>query len=147
MNVFSTAHRRRTTAFVVLLLWVFSVAAGIVNACVLDAPRASTGHTNEAPASVAVVLSLVASHDRAILGSGDDSDGSGAPCLKICDNNSKSLPKPQSATDQIDLTQMPPPSAFWPVAEQTVLVTDQFGRMPPPASAVPIRTHLARLAL
>lgn len=147
MNVFSTTHRKRTTAFVVLLLWVFSVAAGIVNACALDAPRASAGHANEAPASVGAAHAWVASHDRAILGNGDDPDGFGAPCLRVCEDSAQALPKLQSGMDQNAPAQMPPPSVFWTVAAQAVWPADWVDRMPPATRAVPIRVRLVRLAL
>ena len=147
MNVFSTAHRRRTTAFVVLLLWVFSVAAGIVNACVLDAHQAPAGRAADVAAGDAVVPSLVATHGRAILEHGDDLDGSGAPCLKVCESNSQALPKLQSVMDQGVLAQMPPPTVFWTLAAQAVLPADWVDRMPPATRVVPIRVRLVRLAL
>lgn len=147
MNAFSTTRRKRTAAFVVLLLWVFSVAAGIVNACVLDAHEAPTGRTAEAPASATVAASLVASHGRAILDHGDDLDESGAACLKVCEGNSQALPKMQSGMHQSVLAQMPPPSVFWTLAAQAVWPADWVESMPPAARTVPIRVRLVRLAL
>lgn len=148
MNVFSTAHRKRTTAFVVLLLWMFSVAAGIVNACVLDGPYAAAGHVGEASARATGTPSWVTSHSGAILGLGVDSDRSEAPCLKVCENSSQALPKLQSGIGHDVLAQMPPPPPVsWSVAAQVVLTADWVDRMPPATRAVPIRIRLARLAL
>lgn len=147
MNVFSSAHRKRTTAFVVLLVCVFSVAAGIVNACVLDAHRAPAGHTAKAATSDTVAPSLATSHSGAILGHGDDSDSSDAPCQKVCENNAQALPKLQSGMDQNVLAQMPPPDVFWTLAAQAVWPADLVDSMPSATREVPIRVRFVRLAL
>lgn len=147
MNVLLTAYRKRACAVVVLLLWTLTVATGIVNACVLDARQAQKANYVESLNTDTAAPLSVGSHAGVLGQHGDNSDGSGAPCLKVCDDSSQSLPKPQSGIDQNDLAQMPPPSAFWARAAQAVLVTDQVGRLPPPASVIPIRTHLGRLAL
>ena len=147
MNVFTTTRRNRATAFVVLLLWAFSVAAGIVNACVLDAPQGHTGRAAEAAASATEVPSFAATHGRAILAHGDDSEDAAAPCLKVCESNSQALPKLHSGMDQSVLAQMPPPAVFWTVAAQAVLPPDWGDGMPPATRTVPIRVRLVRLAL
>ena len=148
MNVFSTAPaRNRTTAFVVLILWMFTVGAGIVNACMLDARQAYTANSVESLTKVTAAHSMVASHGRALPDHVDDSDRSGLQCLKVCDNSVQTPPKLQSGIDQTPAAQMPPPSAFWPALAPAVVVSDGLDEVLPIARAVPIRIRFARLAL
>lgn len=113
MLFFTPRSRVRTVASQVLLGWVFALAAGIVNACLIEPhPQLDVaasahehgrhhGHDGEAgpPAEVSSK-------------SGDETPAAKAACLKFCDAESVSLPtgKPSSDPWQIALIALPAPS-------------------------------------
>lgn len=148
MKLFSNTRTKRSTAWLMLLVWAFALASGMANACLLEergahehATAVDEPHGTAQPAVAAGHVSSVADHD-------DDSHTSKAPCLKACDDGSLSLQKQMPGLDLID-----PGIAFavtltWPVAVPVVSAqhrTDDDLRVP--ISGPPIRVRYSRLAL
>ncbi|MEO8123170.1 MAG: hypothetical protein ABI633_03905 [Burkholderiales bacterium] len=150
MMPFAKRRFKRTTAIAALLVWLFATSVGWANACVLQ-PQGTHGHaaTSEPAASGAppVVsaghLGVVPDHDE---------DGHGnpgkAPCLKVCDDGTKSLVTWTSSIDLTDAGIVPPTYLAWHAVEASVsLNIDRPGTEPPPRLALPLRIRYSRLAL
>lgn len=139
----------RNRAIAMLLLWVFALISGIVNACLLESPGA-TLHT--------AVIGLTSQHDvphGSLSGhqsfnihsnSAGDVDRSKQPCLKACDDSLRSLPK----TQPVELADPQLPiivAVLWSLAEPIRLQYKQPIGTQRVASQVPLRHRFSRLAL
>ena len=86
----------RASAFAMLLVWVLALISGVANACLLEAPgtaahTGATGRTNQhgvEHVALSRYVPIEADSDQA-----DDAHTSKQPCLKVCDDSSRSLPK------------------------------------------------------
>jgi hypothetical protein len=136
-----SSHRRasRATAFVVLLAWLFALASGVANACLLEV-RGTHGH--DAPSAV-----VSAGHAGAVAGHHHDSHGAKANCLKVCSDGGQSPTTPDIKVAQADIGLAPVVAVLWnpavPLAAAPHRVTDD----PPTAAGPPIRVRFSRLAL
>lgn len=147
MKLFSNTRTKRSTAWMMLLVWAFALASGMANACLLkerdthehvtavDAPHA-TVQTAEAVGRV----SSAADHD-------DDSHTSKAPCLKACDDGSLSLQKQIPGLNLTDPGITFAVMLTWPVAVPVVSAEARTDDLRPPISGPPIRVRYSRLAL
>lgn len=148
MKLFINTRAKRNTAFVVLLVWLFAVASGFANACVLEA-RTTHSHDSAAAHAIAVkeAPEISAIHAGIIASHGASSQASEAPCLKVCDDGSQSLLKHQSRFDPTD----PGPLAIvWVIRTTAVLALSAFDQMDdwrPWMPKSPIRVRFSRLAL
>ena len=146
---------RRNTAWGMLLVWVFALASGLVNACLLE-PHGIRDHgpppSHRAPEDGAP--GLVAHHaiDAADAADGDgdgDSDSMLAKesCLKACNEGSQTLLKQATGFDLVDPGLAPSVAAAWAAPVHTV---PAFGRALDfrlPERGPPIRVLFSRLAL
>ncbi len=137
MTLFSNRRSKRNTACLVLLLWLFALASGVANACLLDAPRTT----------YQVVMAGSSGTDRAISGHGDFNHSSSTTCLKVCDDNSRSLPKPDSGIDQADPGPAPVVAVLWNAAIPMVPVLRTTAGLQPATAGLPVRIRYVRLAL
>ena len=104
MTNLSNTRINRASAFAMLLVWLFALISGVANACMLGAPgtvahAGATGRTNQHGAehvAMSRYVPIEADADQA-----DDAHTSKQPCLKVCDDSSRSLPKKYPA-GQID---------------------------------------------
>ena len=129
----------RRTAFAVLLAWLFAVAAGVANACLLEAP---------APGAVVLqvaVLEPVQHH--AVAGDTDDSDFAKESCLKSCDGGTQALPKAQAGVDQSDPGPAPQVTTLWTTSTQPALALHRLDDLQLPIVGPPLRVRYSRLAL
>ena len=131
MKRFSYVRRKRNTALMMLLLWLFAVSSGIVNACVLEphGTAATVGHAE-----------TLVGHDGTL-------DASMAPCLKVCDDSSQALIKLKAFFELADRGPALTDSMLWAAAIQVV---SAHRHMDSPASATseqPVRVRYPRLAL
>ena len=145
MKLFSNTRTKRSTALMMLLVWVFALASGIVNACLLEA-RSTHGHSTAAtdfrgrvpPAVSAGHVGFVADHEG-------DSYASKSTCLKACDDGSLSLVKQASGPD---LTDPGLAVAFVrPVGLRVVVASRRTDDLRPAASGPPIRVLYSRLSI
>ena len=147
MKLFSSAFAKRRTAFLVLLVWVFALASGVANACLLEV-RGTHGHLTDAAGPKAVVtLKVSAGHAGAIVGHDDDADASRAPCLKACEDVAQSLPKQDSQTARADPGPAPLVLVLWTAATPAQIPFRQADPVQPHAPELPVRVRYSRLAL
>lgn len=147
MKLFSNTCVKRNTALMVLLVWLFALASGVANACLLEA-RETHSHTATA------VSSEVAEHAFVILPghAGDVADLADelhfrAPCLKVCDEGTRSYPKQDLTVAQSD----PGPAllvlVLWGKVAPVVPMLNQMNYEPPATPELPIRLRFSRLAI
>ena len=132
-----------------LLVWVFALISGVANACLLEAPRTNAhagiieqSNQNDAKhVSFSRHVPIEAELDKA-----DDAHTSKQPCLKICDDSSKSLPKKHSG-EQIDPGARIIVAVLWSLIEPIHLQYEQPNDSHYAASQLPLRLLYSRLAL
>ena len=146
MPFFSSRLAKRSTALVVLLVWMFALGSGVANACLLEAPgphsfatsgSADHGHVSEA--------SPAHPHDAA--GHGDDPGALKESCLKACDEGSHTLLKPNSGLDHADPGPAPVVTTLWAAAVPVVLAFSRIDGLQVPIVGPPFRVRYSRLAL
>jgi hypothetical protein len=145
MTHFSNPRSSRNTALMVLLVWLFAVASGIANTCVLKAHDAyPTVETVDAAHGVHASTG----HKFAVADHGSDEvEVSKAPCLKVCNDGTQLLIKQQTSLDLGD-----PGSAFlvsvlWNAVKPVVTSPRQRDSLRATAHGPPIRVRFSRLAL
>ena len=148
MTPFSNIRSKRSTAFVVLLVWLFALASGVANACLLES-RTTHGHETSVThsSSEKEVPSISAGHTGVIAGHGADSDTARAPCLKVCEDGSQSLNKTRSGVDSADPGPAPLVRLVWTVAAPPLLARKPVEQLQSPEPRVPIRVRFARLTI
>jgi hypothetical protein len=147
MNLFSNRRAKRSTAFVVLLVWLFAVASGVANACMLEGPgthsliaAAGSAKTGHAPAALAGHRGVNDGHD-------DDSDSSKESCLKVCDDGSNAPVKLQAGFDLTDPGVAPLVAIVWNAAAPVASGPCRRIDLQPPIVGPPFRIRYSRLAL
>ena len=148
MKPFANRRVRCNTAFAMLLMWLFALASGVANACLLEArethtPESSVTHLLKA----GEVHGMSAAHAVAAETDHGGSGVSKAPCLKVCDDSSKSLVNQQSGFDQAGAAHAPLVAAAWvsAIPGDARLIQAASFRRPDPGP--PIRVLFSRLAL
>jgi hypothetical protein len=139
MKLFKSRTQRSIT-FVVLLVWLFGLATGVANACLLEAHEGHSG-SHEFSALSAGADGAVASHDD------HGPEASKAPCLKFCGDSANSAVKQQSTADSTHAGQVPFTVSARPVVTTAAspLVREADLRRPPPGP--PIRVRFSPLLL
>lgn len=146
-EMFAPHARTRRLAAKVLLVWLFALASGIVNACVI-APQAMPAKA--AMAGVVPMQPAAADH-RGGCPDCPDEDTAGVPtgpCAKFCVDESSSVPSAQHAFDPwpalgIALV----PTMALTVAEPAPRATDRPDGAPPVRARIPIPISFLRLTL
>lgn len=131
MKHFSDVRRKRHTALVMLVLWLFAVSSGIANACVLEphGTAATVGH----------VETLVV-HNGTL-------DASTAPCLEVCDDSSQALIKLKAFFDLVNRGPALTDSTLWAAAIQVASALRHRDSSAAATSEPPVRVRYSRLAL
>jgi hypothetical protein len=147
MKLFANTRIKRNTAFVVLLVWLFALASGVANACLLETPElhskavnGSAPTTSGAPADRVGHLGASAGHD-------DDSDSTKESCLKVCDDGTHTLPSAYSSVDHTDPGPAPLVATLWTGSPQVVSALRRLGDLAIPIVGPPFRVRYSRLAL
>ena len=133
MKVFSTTRTKRSPAFVALLVWLFALASGVANACLLELPDR---HSN----------AVSASHPTAKW-VGDDLDTSTESSLKCCDDGTIALPNGHSGVDQIDPGSAPLVATLWTPSAHVASVPRRLDDLQLHTVGPPLRVRYSRLAL
>ena len=148
MKYFSNYRSRRSTAFVVLLVWLFAVASGIANACVLRAHEAYAHVVAAEPFEAAHAHSASAGHTPAVADhDGDELDISKAPCLKVCDDGTQLLIKQQASLDLGDPGSPFLVSVLWTTVIPVSTIPSQREGLQSAAHGPPLRVRYSRLTL
>ena len=145
MKPFSNTFAKRKAVATVLLTWLFALASGIANACLLEAPT-THAHVAAAASDGARVVAVMAGHRGAIAGGGHGSSAAEAPCLKVCDDSSTAVVS-QPNMAQADAGPAPLVKVIWLVAAADRVAPFQTGDPWPSATQLPLRLRYSRLAL
>lgn len=147
MKLFSNVRNKRHTAFLVLLAWLFALTSGLANACLLEV-RETHSHVVAAEASgVAHASTILPGHAGAVADGIDESHFM-APCLKVCDDGSRSVPKQKLTVSQSDPGPAPLLAVLWTTPVESVVLAPRSIDDPQPATpALSIRVRFSRLAL
>ena len=143
---FSNALAKRNTSFGVLLVWLFALGSGVVNACLLEARGTHGRDATVGTSESAIASDLPAVHGGAV-GSHDDPDASKAPCLKVCDGASQTVVKQPSTFDLIHPGLPLFVRVVWTAAAGEVAASRRMDDLLPSAPEPPIRIRYLRLAL
>lgn len=148
MTLHLNAGFRRKTAFLLLLAWLFALASGVANACLLEA-RTVHPHAMAAPPVAGPVPSASAGLAYAGADHHDDGplDSPKAPCLKVCDDSTRSLPKQHGTVDQVDPGAPLLVAVLWTGAAPVIHGPNRLDALQPAPAGPPMRIRFARLAL
>lgn len=145
---------RRHTACVMLFVWLFALASGVANACLLE-PRADHAHADAhasqrsqlAPADGAIGVG--GHHTESVARLDDDSHSmpSKESCLKACDAGSQSVLKHAASFDQVDPGLAHFVATAWTAQARIAPTTGRAADFRLPERGPPIRVLLSRLAL
>ena len=151
MTPFSNARTKRNTTFVALLVWLFALASGLANACLLETPgnhlHIAAGHALSAPHAhandtpVHELIALDDDHDA------DDSDASKESCLKACDDGSNAPTKLHAGIDLTDPGLALLVAFAWHTSTAVASARGRVDELQIPAMGPPIRLRYARLTL
>lgn len=146
MKLFSNTFAKRRAVVMVLLAWLFALASGVANACLLETPT-THAHVAAAASDGARVLAVMAGHSGAVANGGHDSSAAKAPCLKVCDDSSNALVS-QPSLAQADAGPAPLVRVLWLEAAADDIAAFPVGDAAWPASPeLPLRVRYSRLAL
>ncbi|WP_232290857.1 hypothetical protein [Polaromonas naphthalenivorans] len=151
MKLFSNTRARRSTIFMVLLVWLFALASGVANACLLEARQT---HAHSAIDMAASSESAAHAHAAVILPghTGAVADGMGeqqfkAPCLKVCDDGTRSFPKQDGAVAQNDAGPALLVQVLWGKVAPSIPTLHHIDAEQPATPELPIRIRFSRLAI
>ena len=147
MKFFADTRTKRNTAFTMLLVWLFALASGAANACLLETPelhskalRGASSTTGQAPADLLGHLGAPAGH-------GDDSDSPKESCLKVCDDGTHTLPNACSGVDHTDPGPAPLVAILWTGSPPVISAPRRLDDLAIPIVGPPLRLRYSRLAL
>lgn len=145
MKHFATRRATLSTACV-LLLWLFALAAGVANACLLEvSPTHHSGGIAGAPATFDPVR--LAGDAQAATGYHDDSGTPKAPCLTASDDGSRLAPKALSRMEHTDPGPAPVTAVQWSAVTVASSTLRRIARLATRVSGLPVQLRFARLAL
>ena len=145
MKLFPIRDARRKTAFVVLLVWLFALASGVANACLLQ--ERGTHSQIAAAGSGGPAHAVAAGHAGVAVGHDADPHAAKAPCLKVRSDGGQSLVTQEKVAQG---ESGPPPRAveLLPGAKKhDLLARSSAGDNPAATVGPPIRVRFSRLAL
>ena len=145
MMLFSNTFIQRKAVAMVLLVWLFALASGVANACLLETPT-THAHVVAAASGGVRVPAVMAGHTGAVADDGDKSSAARASCLKVCDKSSNALTTQPSRALQ-DTGPAPLVRVLWPVAVADRAAPSQTSAPEPAAPELPLRVRYSRLAL
>ncbi len=150
MKPFFSSRTKRNTAFVVLWVWLFALASGAANACLIQAEEKhdhgyQAAHSHSSAAEEGHAIS--AAHDHAIPDHDSGLEASKSQCLKVCDDGSQSMSKQRVGFDLTHAVLMPFLTVAWTTATPVVSARGMAVIQRPPDPGFPIRVGLSRLAL
>ena len=148
MKHFFNSRTLHATAALVLMAWLFALASGIANACLLEGARGTHAHAagvEESPHTHAATQSLGDAPD--IAGNTDESPNTRALCLDSCDERTHALAKKDASPDQPHLAALTVVAIVWlatqPMASTVRVQRDHHAE----PFDVPIRIRYSRLTL
>lgn len=146
MNFFAHTRTKRNTAFAMLLVWLFAMASGVANACLLQTHEphsmieVSAATKSQAHAVLLDHLGTIAGHD-------EDSGSSKESCLKACDDGTHTLFKAHSGVDQTNPGLAPLVTTLWTGLPTVVATSHRLDDLAIPPVGPPFRVRYSRLVL
>lgn len=145
MKHYFSTRAKRHTALLVLLGWLFALASGVVNACLLEA-RATHAHAASIQGTETAQAFVSPAHAGAVADH-DDSHAAKALCLKVCDDGARSLSKQDLKAFQADPGPAPLMSTFWTALTPVATTHRRWNGAYPDFAERPVRVRYSRLAL
>ena len=145
MKFFSSNHAKRSTAFVMLVAWLFALASGAANACFLKKRGTDDLVGTIAGSETVIATALSVDHAKSAAGHHDLGTSKSA-CLKVCDDGSQFLPKHFCGLALSDPGIAPVVAVLWTAAAPAVSATRPVPEQPPSVPGQPFRTLYSRLA-
>lgn len=147
MRPFSNTHTKRHTVFLVLLVWLFALASGVANACLLEARQTHSHIATAASSEAATHASVILPGHTGVVAGGVDESHFKAPCLKVCDDGSRSFPKLDSTVTQADPGPALPVLILWNAVTPLVPALRHRNHEQPATPELPVRVRFSRLAI
>jgi len=148
MKFLSNIKVRRNSALMVLLVWLFALASGVANACLLEVRETHSHVAAAASSEMAHGFDISPGHAGAIGGHDDSSKTFEGPCQKVCDDGLRSFPSPDFTVFPADPGPALLVAVLWIAATS---VGSEFRRMDdmqqPVIPGLPIRVRYSRLAV
>ena len=152
MKRFFNIRTKHTTTALVLIAWLFALAAGIANACLLEDARGTHSHSHSHAAGIEQLphphaVTALSEQATEVEGDADQSPAAKALCVDACDDRTHYLPRQDSSLDPPDLAPLTVFAVVW-IANQAIASAvrvepdnhaDPFG--------IPIRLRYSRLTL
>jgi hypothetical protein len=146
MKLFFNTRTQRHTAFMVLLVWLFALASGVANACLLEVRETHSHRATARFSEAAHSPDIVPSHAGAVADGVNDAHAK-APCLKVCDDGSRCFTKPDLAAAQTDPGPAPLVLVLWSAVAPVVTMLRPMDEVQHGKPELTIRVRYSRLAL
>ena len=150
MPTLPNTRTRRNAAYGMLFVWLFAMASGVANACLLDAHGTHDRASPQSHRSAAVATPGIAG-DHAEGLTSDHSDSDTGPtkesCLRACDEGSQSLLKHSSGFDFADPALAPFVAVAWSDGMHVAPASSRAHDFRLPERGPPLRVLFSRLAL
>ena len=150
MQLLPNNRTRRNTACTMLLVWLFALASGLANACLLEAHGVRDhGSALLQPSGTGTSPGMAGGHAEGLTYGDADADTRLAKvsCLKACDDSSQTLLKHVSSVDLADPGLAPVVAAAWAAEVRTAAALGRAHDFRLLERAPPIRVLFSRLAL
>lgn len=141
---------RRNTAYVMLFVWLFAMASGVANACLLESPgNHDHGSPLSHPSAAVATLGIANDHAEGLTHDhdGTDTGPTKESCLKACDEGSQSLLKHSSGFDFPDPALAPFVVVAWTDGMDVAPASSRAHDFRLPERGPPLRVLFSRLAL
>ena len=147
MFFFSNIHTTRRTVSIVLLVWLFAMASGWANACLLQRHEVHL-HASSIDGPLFVQRTHVSPvHVGLAANRSENPDRSKTACLKVCDDGRQSVIKLASSADLTDALLALPVVFVWQAPLPPAERENAWLAFPAPSPGLPLRTRFARLSL
>ena len=147
MKFFADARTKRHTASGVLLVWLFALASGVANACLVETPDLHAQAVTKSVATAGRDAAESAVHPSPSAGQHDDSGDSKESCLRVCDDAAHTLTNAYPDVDHADPGPAPLFATLWIGSPLLVSVSHRPDDWAIPLVGPPFRVRYSRLAL
>ena len=148
MKLLSNISAKRNTVLMVLLMWLFALASGMANACLLEVRQTHSHEDATAFFDAAQVPVIVPAHAGAVADESAVGESQlNAPCLKVCDDGARSFPNQVSTVAHADPGPAPLVLVLWSATAPDVPALGQIDDEQPVTPGLPVRVRFSRLAI
>lgn len=141
---FANTFASRKIALTMLAIWLFGLASGLANACLLEAPGTHSRGTPTEASGNAHAPAHSADHAGPSVGAHDDRDPSKAPCVKACDDSVQALQKLNAGADPGDPGPASVVAILWSASTPVTSASRRIADRQPSLADPPIRVRYSR---